>query len=249
MKLTGEYRIGAPRRRVWDALNDPEVLRQCLPGCESLERVSDTRLTARTRTKVGPVQARFTGDVTLSDVNPPESCTLSGEGKGGAAGFATGTARVRLAEDGAATTVLSYTVEATVGGKLAQLGARLVAGTARKLSDEFFGRFAGLVAPGPVAEAVSGEAEARAPDLPPVPQPGVAHPPAPAPEDSVEAADSQDAAATVEPAAPPPPGAPSPAAEARPADTAAGRPRSVGPVVWLAGIIALVLALILAFSL
>jgi len=271
MELTGEYRIEAPRDRVWDALNDPDVLRRCIPGCESLEQISSTRMTARTETKIGPVKARFTGEVTRSDVNAPESCTLSGEGKGGAAGFAKGTARVRLAEDGAAT-VLTYTVDATVGGKLAQLGSRLVAGTARKLSDEFFGRFAEVVAPVPAAEAVSGAAEARAPDLPPTPEPGLAHAPAAAPEGTAEAAPAPpagpagaeaerartaaiagtagagEAAVTVEPAAPPPPGAPPPAAQAGPGDGPAGS-RGLRPVVWVAGIVALVAALILAFSL
>ncbi len=170
MELTGEYRIEAPRERVWAALNDPEILRQCIPGCESLERVSDTQMTTKTQTRVGPVKARFTGVVTLSDVNAPESCTLSGEGKGGAAGFAKGSARVHLAEAGAAATVLTCHVDAAVGGKLAQLGSRLVAGTARKLFDEFFSSFVAIVAPA-AAEPAVGAVAAKAPEVPPAPAP------------------------------------------------------------------------------
>ena len=148
MQLTGEYRIEAPREQVWQALNDPEILKLCIPGCEELERTSDTGFSTKVRTKVGPVSARFTGAVTLSELNPPESYTISGEGKGGPAGFAKGGAKVHLAADGDATT-LSYEVDAQVGGKLAQIGSRLIAGTAKKMADDFFGTFAALVG-GPV---------------------------------------------------------------------------------------------------
>lgn len=154
MELRGEQRIDAPRDRVYAALNDPEVLRQSIPGCERLERRSDTELSATVRVTVGPVRAVFDGEVSLGDLNPPESYTITGTGKGGVAGFASGSARVTLREDGAAT-VLSYTVDAKVGGKIAQLGGRLVDGVARKLAAEFFGRFGALVegVPAPAAPA------------------------------------------------------------------------------------------------
>jgi len=149
MDLTGQYRIAAPRQAVWQALNDPEVLKQCIPGCESVEKTSDTEFQARATAAIGPVKARFAGKVTLSDLDPPNGYTISGEGQGGAAGFAKGGAKVRLTDDGGAT-VLAYEVNATVGGKLAQVGSRLIGGVAHKMADEFFGRFARLVE-GPVA--------------------------------------------------------------------------------------------------
>jgi carbon monoxide dehydrogenase subunit G len=122
MDMTGEYRIPASRERVWTALNDPETLRASLPGCESLERVADDAFAATVVAKVGPVRAKFQGQVTLSELNPPESYKIAGEGKGGAAGFAKGGAHVKLVEESAEMTVLSYTASADVGGKLAQLG-------------------------------------------------------------------------------------------------------------------------------
>lgn len=144
MKLTEEIRIAAPREAVFAALNDADVLRRAIPGCEELEKVSDTELSAVVRAKVGPVRARFRGDVTLSDLNPPESYTLKGQGKGGAAGFARGEASVRLTEDGDGT-LLHYDVNASVGGKLAQLGSRLVNNSARALAGEFFENFRKIV--------------------------------------------------------------------------------------------------------
>ncbi len=125
MRMSGEYRIEAPREAVWAALNDPEVLKQAIPGCEEIEKISDTELAAKVKIKVGPVSAKFSGAVTLSDLDPPKGYTISGEGKGGPAGFAKGGAKVRLEEDGAAT-ILYYDVEARVGGKLAQIGSRLI---------------------------------------------------------------------------------------------------------------------------
>jgi len=169
MQMTGQYRIEAPRETVWQALNDVEVLRQCIPGVEEIEKTSDTSFTAKVRAKVGPVSARFAGEVTLSDLDPPNGYTISGEGKGGAAGFAKGGARVRLADDGAAT-LLSYDVDAQVGGKLAQIGSRLIDGTAKKMADDFFSRFAATVgagaaepaaAPAPAAAAVPEAAPAE----------------------------------------------------------------------------------------
>ena len=169
MQLTGEYRIPLPREAVWKALNDPEVLRASIPGCESLEREGENGYAATVTTKVGPVKARFQGAVTLSDLDPPNGYTISGEGKGGAAGFAKGGAKVRLEEDGAET-VLRYEVDANVGGKLAQLGSRLIDGAAKKLSDEFFSRFSeeAIRAAGPAAAAQAVPAEAVA--MPPPPE-------------------------------------------------------------------------------
>ncbi|RVH34193.1 SRPBCC family protein [Sinorhizobium meliloti] len=141
MDLRGEYRIAAPRGHVWALINDPAVLKDCIPGCESLEGTPETGYAARVTTKIGPVKATFAGEVKLSNVQAPESLTISGEGKGGVAGFAKGGADVQLVVDGAHT-VLTYMAKAQVGGKLAQLGARLVDSTAKKLADEFFEKLA-----------------------------------------------------------------------------------------------------------
>jgi len=152
MDMTGEFRIPAPREVVWKALNDPDILKQSIAGCEELTKISDTEFVARVVAKVGPVKASFSGKVTLSDIDPPNGYKIIGEGQGGAAGFAKGGADVRLASDGAGT-LLSYTVNAAIGGKLAQIGARLIDGTARKFAEDFFSRFAELVATGQPAEA------------------------------------------------------------------------------------------------
>lgn len=140
MDMSGEERIAAKRDVVWAALNNPEVLKACIPGCQSLDMTSPTQMSAMVKIKIGPVSATFTGDVTLSDLNPPESYKISGEGKGGIAGFAKGGAVVSLAEDGDET-ILSYTVDAQIGGKLAQLGSRLIDSTAKKLATQFFNDF------------------------------------------------------------------------------------------------------------
>ncbi|MBO6789439.1 MAG: carbon monoxide dehydrogenase subunit G [Dinoroseobacter sp.] len=140
MDMTGEYRIAAPRDVVWHALNDEDVLRACIPGCTELERTSDTELSAIVVQKIGPVRAKFAGDVELTNINPPASYTIQGEGSGGVAGFAKGGADVTLAADGNET-ILSYVVNATVGGKLAQIGSRLIDSTARKLAAKFFDNF------------------------------------------------------------------------------------------------------------
>jgi carbon monoxide dehydrogenase subunit G len=150
MELTGEYRIPARREVVWALLNDPEVLRDCIPGCQSLEGAPESGFSARVTTKIGPVKATFDGAVTLSNVRPPEGYTIAGEGKGGVAGFAKGGADVHLAEDGDGT-ILTYKANAQVGGKLAQLGSRLVDSTAKKLADEFFACFARKAGAGPGA--------------------------------------------------------------------------------------------------
>jgi len=172
MDITGEYRIPAPREKVWEALNDPEVLTKCIPGCQELNKESDTELTATVKTKVGPVSATFKGKVTLSDINPPESYTITGEGTGGAAGFAKGGAEVSLEEDGGVT-ILRYTAKAQVGGKLAQIGSRLIDSTSKKMAGQFFDKF---------AEEVGGDGEAEAPAAEATPEaPAPAEPAAPAP--------------------------------------------------------------------
>ncbi|MDE0046505.1 MAG: carbon monoxide dehydrogenase subunit G [bacterium] len=145
MNLSGEYRINAQRDVVWQALNDPAVLRQAIPGCETVEQESSTAFTARVKAKIGPVSAVFTGRVELKDLDPPGGCVLSAEGKGGAAGFASGDARITLLEDGQGT-LLRYEAEGKVGGKLAQVGARLVEASATKIANTFFSRLDGLVA-------------------------------------------------------------------------------------------------------
>lgn len=167
MDMSGEYRLPAPREAVWKALNDPEMLKASIPGCDELVMKSDTELSAKVTAKVGPVKAKFAGDVRLEDLNPPESYRLVGEGKGGAAGFAKGGANVSLEEVGNET-ILRYTAHADIGGKLAQLGSRLINGTAKKMADEFFSNFAANVAaqhaPVPVAAAADVEsAPASAP--------------------------------------------------------------------------------------
>lgn len=141
MTMSGEVQLAAPREVVWAKLNDPDVLRSGIPGCEDLEKTTDHGFRATAKVKVGPVSARFKGKVTLSDFDPPNGYRITGEGEGGIAGFAKGGATVKLADkDGG--TLLSYQVEAQIGGKLAQLGQRLVNGSAKKLADEFFAAFA-----------------------------------------------------------------------------------------------------------
>ncbi|MCB2013161.1 MAG: carbon monoxide dehydrogenase subunit G, partial [Geminicoccaceae bacterium] len=144
MDMSGEYRIPARREKVWAALNDPDILRQAIPGCEELIKHSDTELEAKVTAKVGPVKAKFGGNVRLENINAPESYTIAGEGKGGAAGFARGGADVSLAEDGDGT-ILRYAANAEVGGKLAQIGSRLIQGTSKKMADQFFGKFSEIV--------------------------------------------------------------------------------------------------------
>jgi len=144
MTMNGEVQLNAAREAVWAKLNDPAVLKVCIPGCEQLDKLSDTEFQAVAVTKIGPVKAKWKGKVQLTDLDPPNGYKISGEGEGGVAGFAKGGATVALAEkDGG--TLLSYNVEAQIGGKLAQLGQRLINGTAKKLADEFFANFAKAV--------------------------------------------------------------------------------------------------------
>jgi uncharacterized protein len=141
LTMTGEVDLTAPQQVVWEKLNDPEVLKACIPGCESLEKTAENELQAVAKIKIGPVSATFKGKVELTDINPPHGYTISGEGQGGIAGFAKGAAKVDLVPiDGG--TRMTYAVEAQVGGKIAQLGARLIDGVAKRMADQFFERFA-----------------------------------------------------------------------------------------------------------
>jgi len=219
MDMTGEYRITAPRQKVWEALNDPTILQQCIPGCEEIQKLSDVEWTAKVTAKVGPVKAKFGGKVTLSDLDPPNGYKITGEGTGGAAGFAKGGAVVTLADDGAATK-LSYVVQANVGGKLAQIGSRLIDGASRKMADDFFARFAEIVGAASQEAAPAEQPVAAAPEGEPQPTPTVAEAPRPVPSPAPSAARASPA-----PVADPPRG-------------------GLSPVVWVVGL-AVVLAVIL----
>ena len=172
MEMKGEQLIPAPQQVVWDALNEPEVLKACVPGCESIEKSGDNEYQVLMVARVGPVSAKFKGKLTLSDINPPSSYSISFEGQGGAAGFAKGSAQVRLSSAGAHTK-LSYEVKANVGGKLAQIGSRLVDAAAKKVANDFFRNFnekaASLQRPGAEAHEEDHAAAASGdPDLPDV---------------------------------------------------------------------------------
>jgi hypothetical protein len=155
MDMTGEYLIAAPRQKVWDALNDPNILKQCIAGCQELLKTSPTSFTATVQARVGPVSARFGGKVNLVDLDPPNGYRIVGEGTGGAAGFAKGGATVKLSDGGPGQTKLAYAVDAHVGGKLAQIGSRLIDATSRKMADEFFNRFLGVMSPPEAGTAAS----------------------------------------------------------------------------------------------
>ncbi len=158
MKMTGEVTLPADRAKVWALLNDPSVLKACIPGCESLEKTGDNGFAAVVKTKIGPVSATFRGKVELSDLVPLVGYTITGEGEGGVAGFAKGGAKVSLA-DAAGGTLLRYDVEAQVGGKMAQLGARLIDGVAKNMADKFFASFAGAAGGGPAPAPPTGAPE------------------------------------------------------------------------------------------
>ncbi|HJU30772.1 MAG TPA: carbon monoxide dehydrogenase subunit G [Hyphomicrobiaceae bacterium] len=142
MTMTGEFVLPADKATVWARLNDPDTLKAAIPGCESLEKLSDTEMQAVVKVKIGPVSARFKGKVNLSDIDAPNSYRIAGQGDGGIAGFAKGGANVNLADAGGGATRLSYDVDAQVGGKIAQLGSRLIDSTAKKLAEQFFTNFA-----------------------------------------------------------------------------------------------------------
>ena len=148
MQMNDSQRIPASKQKVWEALNNPDILKQCIPGCQSLEMSASNEMTATVVLRVGPVKATFGGKVTLSDLDPPSSYRISGEGNGGIAGFAKGGALVTLSEEDPQTTILSYQVDAQIGGKLAQLGGRLIDSTAKKLAGQFFTSFGEIVGNG-----------------------------------------------------------------------------------------------------
>jgi carbon monoxide dehydrogenase subunit G len=164
MDFSGRYTIPASPEAVWKGLNDPEVLKACIPGCEELEKTSDTDFLATATLKIGPVKARFKGKVALSELEPPKRCVLTGEGQGGMAGFAKGGAEVLLSPEGTGT-LLAYTAKASVGGKLAQIGQRLIDGAAKQIADDFFARFASVVGksqPAAIEDALAAGAVASA---------------------------------------------------------------------------------------
>jgi len=182
MEMNGEELINASRSAVWTALNDPEILKQAIPGCQSVERDSDTSFKATVKIKVGPVKATFKGQVTLSNIDEPNGYTITGEGKGGVAGFGKGGADIKLsdADDG---TLLTYNVKASVGGKMAQIGSRLIDSTAKKLAGDFFKKFNELVSD-PQAEE----------DTPIIEEPAIMEKPAPAEEKTTTAAPATNTA-------------------------------------------------------
>jgi len=172
MQMSGEQAIAAPRAKVWAALNDPDVLRQCIPGCQSLVKEADDRMVAVAEIKIGPIGARFKGMVTLSDIDAPNGYTITGQGNGGIAGSAKGGAKVQL-RDEAGGTVIVYEVEAEVGGRMAQLGGPIIDATAKNLAGKFFAKFGEVVAgaeqPASVASATAGPASASVPASAPAP--------------------------------------------------------------------------------
>ena len=232
MKMNGEIRIPTDRETVWRALNDPEVLKDCLPGCQEIEKTSETEMTATLVIKVGPVKATFTGGVTLSDLDPPNGYTISGQGQGGAAGFASGEAKVRLVADGGET-VVHYDVDAKVGGKLAQIGSRLIDSTAKKLSKQFFDSLAEKLGGGEEAEAEDAAEPEPEPGAPARPEPP-ADPSPPSPEPAAPPADAAREGAPAEAAGPPL----APAAQRMGLPTAA----------WVGAVVVVAVVLILVFT-
>lgn len=269
MDMSGEQEIAAPRETVWAALNDPETLKASIPGCQSIEKTSDTTFSAKVKAKVGPVNATFNGDVSLTNLNPPESYTISGEGSGGAAGFAKGGADVVL-EDHGDSTLLKYDVHAQVGGKLAQLGQRLIKSTANKYAKQFFESFTHQVAPStsgstsesveaeqPTTEASSGQtaSKAQAESVPTAAPASSGEPqPAPAPEAGEEVAEPDAAAQPVADIGETSPGAAPQSANTAPptADREAAAPESgrrrINPIAWIVLVITAAIVLVSIFA-
>jgi uncharacterized protein len=235
MDMTGEYIIPAPRQKVWDALNDTEILKQAIPGCETITKHSDTEMSATVRAKVGPVSARFGGKVTISDRDPPNGYKIMGEGTGGPAGFAKGGATVKLTDDGDGTK-LSYVVEANVGGKLAQIGSRLIDATARQMAENFFSKFAQLV--------VSSSAAAAAPATP-------APAAAPAATPMADAGAAAEAPPVTVAVVPPPPGSSiemPPESRVPPPSAPSSSSGRVSPGIWVTALAIVVIALLYFFT-
>jgi carbon monoxide dehydrogenase subunit G len=157
MRMTGEQRVAAPRARVWEGLNDPAVLAQCIPGCQSLDRDGDNRFVAAAEVKIGPIGARFKGAVELSDLDAPNGYTITGSGNGGVAGTAKGGAKVRLSDTAEGGTLVAYEVDAEVGGRMAQLGGPIIDATAKTLAGKFFAKFGEVVASGGKATTATGQ--------------------------------------------------------------------------------------------
>ena len=224
MEMTGEYHIPAPRERVWQALNDPETLKRAIPGCREIEKVTDTEFTAKVVAKVGPVSATFGGKVNLTDLDPPKAYTISGEGTGGVAGFARGSAKVRLDDEGAESTRLHYEVQAHVGGKLAQIGSRLIDATSRKMADDFFGRFVEALSPPAEGNGAAASKAAAAP-APRTPEPQA-----------------------VPSTAPQPPGLPEELPQPQSSSTTEVPSRRLPPVVWVTGLTAVVAGILYYFT-
>jgi len=241
MELSGEYTIDAPRQKVWEALNDADVLKQCIPGCEEIEQSDENEFSAKVKAKVGPVNARFSGKVTLSNLNPPESYTISGEGSGGAAGFAKGGADVHLEELSPEQTKLSYKVDAQVGGKLAQLGQRLIQSTANKYAKQFFDKFEEIVGKPKESEGAAAESGAgsEAPASSAAAQ--TAADGASAQAESQAASQSGSGAATGASSSTGSAGA----GQGKPAESGGGIPQTV----WIGGAVAVVVVLLLIFAL
>jgi uncharacterized protein len=235
MDMTGEYIIPAPRQKVWDALNDTEILKQAIPGCETITKHSDTEMSATVRAKVGPVSARFGGKVTISDRDPPNGYKIMGEGTGGPAGFAKGGATVKLTDDGDGTK-LSYVVEANVGGKLAQIGSRLIDATARQMAENFFSKFAQLV--------VSSSAAAAAPAT-------TAPAAAPAATPIADAGAAAEAPPVTVAVVPPPPGGSiemPPESRVPPPSAPSSSSGRVSPGIWVTALAIVVIALLYFFT-
>lgn len=207
MDFTGRYVIAAPPEKVWEGINDPTILKACIPGCEQLDKTSPTDFVATAKLKIGPVSATFKGKVTLSELQPPSRLTLTGEGQGGVAGFAKGGAEVVLTPEGDGT-VLTYTAKASVGGKLAQIGQRLIDGAAKQIADDFFKRFTAALTQPAVLAADPTTAEL----------------------DGVALLHAPHASAQIV------------------ADAPSER-RGLSPLVWVTGLIAVIVALLLAFGL
>ncbi|WP_300649427.1 CoxG family protein [Hydrogenophaga sp.] len=175
MELTGDILIGAPREKVWAGLNDPEILTRCIPGCEAMEVTSPTERTARVAVKVGPVRARFVGHVRMEDIRPNEGCVLRFQGSGGAAGMAKGHSNVELTDE-AGGTRLRYTAQAAIGGKLGQVGGRMIDAASKQMADQFFTAFNEQMVGAPVVETVEAEHAEAAPTTATTPAPVAAQP-------------------------------------------------------------------------
>lgn len=254
MDMHGEQKLPASREVVFEALNDPEVLKACIPGCQSLEKTSDNTFVATVQAKVGPVKAKFNGEVALSDIDPPNGYHISGEGKGGAAGFAKGGAKVTLTEDGDGT-LLTYDVEANVGGKLAQIGSRLIDSTAKKMANDFFSKFAEEVAaresggdtPAAAAPAATTPEDAGSDSsAEQSPKQESAEPPAPPAPEAVDAAEAAAVATPPEDTQDSKRAAAQAAIDA--ADEVAGKRKGLSPVVWAIGLVVVAGILIYAFA-